>query len=154
MQRNRFALLVAALAVTACARLAAQQQALRQELERYNNENGKDGKGKAGDLGKTGQAMEETETDLVNKLISKETLRRQQDILTRLLDAEKAERERDWDDKRESREGKNDFKRNPDEFAAYKKMKEKEMELLKTVPPSLSPFYKKKVDEYFRTIED
>ena len=136
------------------ARMAAQQEMLREELQRFNQENNKDGKNTLGNLAKTAKEMEKTETDLVNKMITNETMKRQEEILTRLLEAEKAERERDQDNKRESKEGKEEFNRNPDEFAAYKKLKEKETELFKTVPPSLSPYYKKKVDDYFRNIED
>jgi len=97
--------------------------------------------------------MEQTETDLVNKMISQETLKRQQDILTRLLESEKAERERDTDEKRESKEAKNENNGNPNQFLEYKRLKEKEMELLKTIPAALNPYYKNKVNEYFNTFE-
>ena len=97
--------------------------------------------------------MEETETDLVNKLISQETIRRQQEILTRLLDYEKAEKERDQDEKRQSNEAKSEFIRNPNAFLEYNRLKEREIELLKTVPPTLNPFYKSKVNEYFNNFE-
>ena len=136
------------------ARMAAQQEMLRKELQRYNQENNKDGKGTMGDLDKLAKEMEKTETDLVNKILNNETFKRQQEILTRLLEAEKAEQQRDQEEKRESTEGKNEFTRNPEEFAAYKRLKEKEMELLKTVPPSLSPYYKSKVDDYFKNIKE
>ena len=52
----------------------------------------------------------QTETDLVNKRISQEALIRQQDIQTRLLAAENAEKERDQDEQRESKEGKENEK--------------------------------------------
>jgi hypothetical protein len=136
------------------ARMAAQQEMLRKELQRYNQENNKDGKGSLGDLDKLAKEMEKTETDLVNKILNNETFKRQQEILTRLLEAEKAEQQRDQEEKRESQEGKNEFTRNPEEFASYKRMKEKEMELLKTVPPSLNPYYKRKVDDYFKNIKE
>lgn len=136
------------------ARMAAQQEMLRKELQRYNQENNKDGKGSLGDLDKLAKEMEKTETDLVNKILNNETFKRQQEILTRLLEAEKAEQQRDQEEKRESQEGKNEFTRNLEEFASYKRMKEKEMELLKTVPPSLNPYYKRKVDDYFKNIKE
>jgi catalase len=91
---------------------------------------------------------------LVNKRISAETLKRQQEILTKLLEAEKSEREREMDDKRQSNESKNHDYSNPSEFFEYKRLKQKEAELLKTVPISLNPFYKSKVQEYFNTIEE
>lgn len=130
------------------AKLAAQQAAIRQELQKMSDQINKEGKG-AGGMSKLAEQMEETETDLVNKLLSPETMRRQQEILTRLLESEKAEKEREMDEKRQSNEAKNENLSNPDDFFEYNRLKQKETELLKTVPPSLNPFYKTKVNQYF-----
>jgi hypothetical protein len=97
--------------------------------------------------------MDKTATDIVNKNLTSETLRRQQEIMTRLLEAEKAERERELDDKRESKENKNDFKRNLQDFPEYNKQMQREAELLKTLPPALKPYYKNLVKEYFNTFD-
>ena len=97
--------------------------------------------------------MEKNEEDLVNKNINIETLKRQQDILTRLLESEKAERERDQDNKRESHENKMEDFGNQKQFLEYKRKKEKEVELLKTVPPALTPYYKQKVNQYFNKVQ-
>ncbi len=130
------------------AQLAAQQAALRQELQKMSDQINKEGKG-AGGMSKLAEKMEETETDLVNKMISPETIKRQEEILTRLLESEKAEKEREMDEKRQSNESKNAIYSNPNEFLEYKMLKQKETELLKTVPPSLTPFFKIKVNQYF-----
>jgi hypothetical protein len=134
------------------AKLAAQQAAIRQELQKMADQINKDGKG-AGGLSKLADKMEETETDLVNKLLSQETINRQQEILTRLLESEKAEKEREMDEKRQSNEAKNENFSNPNEFLEYNSLKQKETELLKTVPPSLNPFFKTKVNQYFNNFE-
>ena len=42
-------------------------------------------------------AMDKVETDLVNKRLTNEMMKRQEQILSRLLEAEKAEREREFD---------------------------------------------------------
>jgi hypothetical protein len=47
---------------------------------------------------------------------------------------------------------KNAIRKFRDEFEEYLKLKEKEVELLKTVPPKLYPYYKKEVNEYFKRI--
>jgi hypothetical protein len=107
----------------------------------------------AGGIKKMIEKMEETETDLVNKLLSNETMKRQQEILTRLLESEKAEKEREMDEKRQSNEAKNENLSNPSQFLTYKRQREKEIELLKTVPPSLNSFYKGKVNAYFNQLE-
>ncbi|MBC7863416.1 MAG: hypothetical protein IAF38_10605, partial [Bacteroidia bacterium] len=128
------------------AKMAAQQEALRKMMQEYMQNQKKDGKNPGGDIA---DKMEETETELVNKMITQQTLTRQQDILTRLLESEKAEREREIDEKRESNEAREQNKGNQNLFLEYKRMKEKELELLKTVPPSLTPYYKTKVSNYF-----
>ena len=134
------------------ARMAAQQEALRNELSKLNQLENKDGKGSLGNLEDIMKKMEDTERDLVNKIITQETLKRQQDILVRLLESEKAEREREMDHKRQSNENQVDYLRNPAAFEEYKKLKMREVELLKTVPPHLNPFYKNLVNSYFQEL--
>ncbi|MCC6384328.1 MAG: DUF4175 domain-containing protein [Bacteroidia bacterium] len=135
------------------ARMAAMQEAIRQELQKLNQEENKDGQGSLGNLNKIAQQMEETEKDIVNKRITQETLMRQQDILTRLLESEKAERQREQDDKRESTEGRDIQRPDNARFEEYLKQKMRETELLKTVPPSLNPFYRNLVNSYFQNLE-
>jgi hypothetical protein len=97
--------------------------------------------------------MEETENDLVNKRINAETLRRQQEILNKLLEFEKAEKEQEQDQQREAQRPKNENQSNPEGFLEYNRQKQKEAELLRTVPPALTPFYKGKVNDYFNGVE-
>jgi hypothetical protein len=135
------------------ARMAAQQEALRRQMQEYGQELQKDGTGVDKSFKEMMQQMEQTETDLVNKRINAETIRRQQEIVTRMLESEKAEQQRELDDKRESKESKDIYYNNPSKFFEYNKIKEKETELLRTVPPNLKPFYKSKVNEYFLSFE-
>ena len=65
------------------------------------------------------EEMEKTETDLVNKMVTQETLMRQKDIVTRMLRSEKAEMEREKEEKRESIEALNQKYRNPEEYFKY-----------------------------------
>ncbi len=136
------------------AKMAAQQEGIRRQMQELIKELDKKGNGGSGNLDKLAKKMEETENELVNKKISKETLKRQEEIFTRLLEAENAEREREMDEKRKSNESKTLIYSNPSDFFEYKRLKQKEAELLKTVPVSLYPFYKNKVSEYFNKIED
>jgi len=131
------------------AKMAAQQEALRRQMQSMMEKLKNKGQNPGGDLA---NLMEETEKDLVNKQLTNETMRRQQQILTRLLESEKAEQEREQDEKRKSNEAKNENNSNPAGFLEYKRLKEKEMELLNTVPPSLNPYYKEKVNQYFNSL--
>lgn len=134
------------------AKMAAQQEALRQMVREYENELKKQtgGKGSGGDMDDLSRMMEQTETDIVNKQITRETMMRQQEILVKLLEAEKSEREREQEERRESREAKDEDYGNPEIYFEYKRRKSNETELLRTVPANLNPFYREKVDEYFR----
>ncbi len=135
------------------ARMAAQQEALRKQMQEYGQEMQKEGSGVDKSIKEMMQQMEQTETDLVNKRINSETIRRQQEIVTRMLESEKAEQQRELDDKRESKEAKDIFYNNPSKYFEYNKIKGKETELLRTVPPNLKPFYKSKVNAYFLSFE-
>lgn len=133
------------------AKLAAQQEQIRRMLQEAAKDGQKDGGPDPG--GQTQQKMEETENDLVNKQISAETIKRQQEILDKMLEYEKAEKQKEMDEQRQSNEAKNQPQSNPEGFSEYKRQKEKEAELLRTVPPALSPFYKTKVNVYFNGVE-
>ncbi len=127
-------------------KLAAEQEALRKELQQLSESMGKEQKKMAQEIMKK---MEENETDLFNKRITKQTLDRQKEINTRLLESEKAEREQDQDEERKSDEGKDMDKISDKKLQEYLQRKIKETELLKTIPPSLRPYYKERVSEYF-----
>lgn len=132
------------------ARMAAEQERIRRALNEMQEKMKQEG-GKAigGDLpGK----MEQTEMDLVNKQITEQTIKRQKEILTRLLESEKSMREQELDEERKGETAKDYQKEIPKAFEEYLRLKEKEVELLKTVPPKLYPYYKKEVNEYFKRL--
>lgn len=136
------------------AKLAAQQAAIRRELERMSQEKSQDGSGMGNELKEIAKKMEQNEKDIVNRNVTLETLKRQKDIMTRLLKSERAEEEREMDKKRESKEANNVLFSNPEEYFEYNRKKLKEVELLNTVPPALKPYYKNKVNQYFNEFED
>jgi hypothetical protein len=132
------------------ARMAAEQERIRRALQEMQEKLKQEGgKVPGGDLpGK----MEQTEMDLVNKQITEQTIRRQNEIITRLLEAEKSMREQNQDQERKGETAKDYTQEMPRAFEEYLRLKEKEVELLKTVPPRLFPYYKKEVNEYFKRI--
>ncbi len=132
------------------AKMAREQAMIRQAMQEINKMENKDGKGGLGNLNELIKEMEQTETDLVNKKIQQETLNRQKEILSKLLEADKAEREREQDQQRESKEGIAPAPNYNIILQEYQKIKQKEIDLLKTVPPSLNSFYKIKVGDYFK----
>ena len=130
------------------ARMAAEQQAIRQQYQKYGEELNKQGAGADGNLKKIVNDMEQTETDIVNKAITNETLKRQQQILTRLLESEKAEQQREKEQKRESTEAKNTLNNNS-KLLDYKKEQITQNEFLKYNQLKLKTFYKQKANSYF-----
>ena len=134
------------------AEMAAKQQAIRQALEELNQQENKDGKGSLGNLQEIIDQMDQTETDLVNKQLTNDLINRQQDILTRLLEAENAEKERDQKDERESITGKQYEQTIPPSLEEYIKKQKGSVELYKNIPPKLRPFYKLISEKYVQNV--
>lgn len=130
------------------ARMAAEQEAIRKALGEYMQQLQQQGLKEKGNLSDLMQQMEKTEEELVNKIINDKTLRRQEEIKTRLLESERAEREREFEERRESKEVKNQIYSNPSLFLEYKRLTEKEQEMLRYSTPLLQLFYKNKVNDF------
>ncbi len=130
------------------ARMAAEQEAIRRALGQYMQELQKQGLKDGGQLSELMKQMDKTEEELVNKVLNNNTLKRQEDIRIRLLESEKAEREREEEERRESKEVKNQIYSNPSLFLEYKRLTEKEQEMLRYSTPVLQNFYKNKVNEF------
>ena len=131
------------------AKIAAEQSAIRKKLEELRNKLNKEGEGSGNALNPLIKELKEQQKNIINKNISKETINRQQEILTRLLESEKALIERGFEEKRESNSGKNTQKSNQNRFNEYNKEKLKKIELLRYAEPSYKKYYKEKANEYF-----
>ncbi len=131
------------------AEMAARQAALRKALEAKQKQLREQGKG-SNDLQNIIDQMNEQEKQLVNKRLTNEMMKRQEEILTRLLEHEKAEREQEYDEQRKSKSAdqiKNDL---PPALEEYLKEKEKSLNLYKSTSPNLKPFYRMLTDEYIK----
>lgn len=135
------------------AKMMGRQEMIRQQLEKMAEKIGESENGNTEGLRDAIDKMEQTEEDIVNDNITQETLIRQNQIIEHLLEAEKAEQERDEDKKREAKEAQQLPHQVQDLLEEYQRNKLKQAELLKTIPPKLRPYYKEKVKEYFQKIE-
>ena len=136
-------------------KLSQQQEAIRrmmQQMKEGGKTKGEKGQGDNG-LEEMIKQMEQTEKDLVNKNLSEQTVKRQQEILTRMLESEKSQKEQDEEETRKAEQAKEKQRVSPIQFEQYIKQKQKQTEFLKTIPPALSPYYKKEVEKYFKKIE-
>lgn len=134
------------------AQMAARQAALRKALREKQNELQKQGKGSR-ELEEIIQQMDKTETELVNKKLTNETMKRQEDILTRLLEHENAERQREFDKKRQAETAGDKERKVPPSLEEYLKKRQAEIEMYKAVSPSLKPYYKYLVEEYLKSLK-
>ncbi len=135
------------------AKAAAKQSALRKALEEMRKEKGEDGKG-SGDMQEVIDQMNKIETDLVNKRLDSELMKRQQEIMTRLLEAEKADKQREKDQKRKAENSLEKARKFPPSLEAYIKKRESEIDEVKTVSPALKPYYKFLVEQYYQSLKN
>ena len=138
------------------ARMAAEQEMIRQQLQEMREQlSGQPGnEGAAGQLGEAIRLMEQNELDLVNKRITQQLMSRQQQIVTRMLQAEDALKEQEQDHEREGETANPIQRRYPPGYEEYLEKRKKEIELLRSVPLNLNPFYKKEVNDYFRRLSE
>ncbi|TAH25874.1 MAG: hypothetical protein EAZ07_05730 [Cytophagales bacterium] len=137
----------------ALAKMAAQQEYIRKTLEKLNKE--KKGGKNPGGLDGLIKEMEKNEEDLVNKRINQQQINRQQEILTRLLESEKAEKERDLEETRTAEKASQELNKNiPKSIEEFLKKRENNTELLKTISPVLNEFYKKESNLYFEQLSN
>jgi hypothetical protein len=134
------------------AQMAARQAALRKALEEKQKQLREQGQGSQ-ELQELIDKMDQAEEDLVNKRLLNETMERQEDILTRLLEHEKAERERKMKEERESQTAQQRSRELPPSLQEYIKKREAEIDMFRQVSPSLKPYYKQLVDEYFQSLQ-
>jgi len=134
------------------AEAAARQAAMRKALQDMKKESQERGEGTK-ELDEIIDEMNKIEEDLVNKRLDGEMLKRQQDITTRLLEAEKAARQREYDNKRKAEIGSDQKRELPPSLQEYLKKREAEVEMYKSVSPSLRPYYKSLVDQYYKALK-
>jgi hypothetical protein len=131
------------------AKMAAQQEAIRRQLQEYSEMLRSMGEMDTKILNEIMQQMEQTEKDLVNKRLNQQTLMRQNDILVRLMESEKAELEREKEEKRTSRTEKLSTESNPEEFFQYNRNRSTTDEIIKSIPPMFNSFYRNKVHKFY-----
>lgn len=100
-------------------RLQLEQEQLSKSLEQLNKEleeeKQRSGEKVLGNLDEIKKQMQDVIKDMQDQNITKETLEKQNRILSRLLDAQLSQREKDFEQKRESRPGTNYSRTSPPE---------------------------------------
>jgi hypothetical protein len=132
------------------AKMAAEQERLRRMMQEMGQQTVDPEL--AQEIREIMEEMEKNEIDLVNKNLSNELIERQKKLTTRMLEAENAMKEEGMEQEREAEQAAPYEKQIPKLFDEYLKAKEKEIELLRTIPPKLNPYFKQEVNEYFKRI--
>ncbi len=131
------------------ARMAAEQEMLRQGMQQMLKEMKENGQLGDDGLNEIIKDMEKLEEDLVNKRITRQTIERNKEIVSRMLESQKAQEKRDQDETRKSNEFKgSQFDRKIDEYI-YEQTLKKNQEFLRKNPIEYAPFYKDKINEYY-----
>jgi len=130
------------------ARLAAEQEAIREELKNYQQYLKEQGDMDQDNLLNAIKKIDENQHDLINKKVTNESVKRQQEILTRLLESEKAEQKRDQQEKREAEEAKSQKYSNPGTNLEYNKYFGRGTDVLNYQSLPVSVFYKNKAEKY------
>lgn len=131
-------------------RMAAEQEMIRQQMKEAQEQLQEEGKPGLGDMKKVQEDMEQTEQEMINNMITQETLLRQQKILNRMLDATKSVRERDMDEERKSTTGREIDRQSPSELSEKEKQDRLRYELLKSLEAEYNPALKTLIEQYFQ----
>ncbi|TXC85366.1 DUF4175 family protein [Luteibaculum oceani] len=127
--------------------MAAKQAQLRKQLRELAKELNKDGSGSGNKLNELAKELEEVEKDLYYNQVNPETLLRQREIITKLLEEEKAERTQELDNKREGQKAEEYLKENP-EYQKYLEQRKLNVEQLQSLPLELREYYLEKSRSY------
>ena len=130
------------------------QHEMMQKMLRDLMQSGQVGSSALEQLKQIDNILEQNKMDLMNKNISAQTVNRHNQILSRLLEAQNAEIERDMDEKRESKTVNEEFFSNPSKYFEYTKSTEESVEQFEYNQPNLNEFYSKKYKDYLKTLDE
>ncbi len=132
--------------------LAGQQEQIRNQLKemsrnrQFQNE-------VLGDLNRIAEQMEETIRELQQQRVNRRTIERQQQILTRLLDATRSLQERGKEKRRESRSGEDVLRTSPEELTPEEKAEKLRRDLIRALESGYAPDYEELIKRYFELLQ-
>lgn len=131
------------------ARMAAEQEMIRQQMKQMLDEMKKNGQVGDDGLNQIIKDMERLEEDMVNKRVTPRTIERNKEILSRMLESEKAQQKREQEETRKSNEYKGSkFDRTVDALFYQQQMKQNR-EFLQENPIRYQPYFQSKINAYY-----
>ncbi|HET6567511.1 MAG TPA: DUF4175 family protein [Rhodothermales bacterium] len=133
--------------------MARQQSAIRQQLQQLNRDPSARGK-LLGDLNRVAEQMEETIRDLQQRQVDRPLVERQQQILTRLLDAQKSLQQRGKEKQRQSRTGQDVDRPSPPDLPPAEQIDRLRRDLLRALDSGYAPDYEALIKRYFELLQE
>jgi hypothetical protein len=138
-------------------RLLGEQQAVKKSLEQLQDEAEKYGNQDKilGDLDKVSKEMQEVIEEMKNKNVNENTVQKQERILSRLLDAQRSMRERDFERQRRSNTGQDFTRESPKDidFNLLNSKNKLQQDMLKAIESGFAKDYETVIRKYFESIE-
>lgn len=133
--------------------MAEQQEAIRRQLRSIARNPEARGK-MLGDLNKIAEQMEETIQELQRSQADRRTVERQQQILTRLLDAQRSLQERGKEKRRESERGRDLERESPDALTPSEQAEKLRRDLIRALESGYAPDYQELIKRYFDLLQE
>ena len=135
--------------------LAAEQEAVRKSLSELEGEFGNRSE-ILGHLGEMGKEMKKVVEDFEALRIDQTTIDRQKKILSRLLDAEKSLRERDYSRQRQAEAGEDVVRRSPEQLSpeAVRKEGTGKDDLTRFMQEAYPKEYEQMIKDYFKALSE
>ena len=132
--------------------IGAQQEAMRRSLKEMSRNRELNDK-MMGDLNRIAEQMEETIQELQRGQVNRRTQQRQQQILTRLLDASRSMRERGKQKKREGQQTEDVIRQSPADLNPAEQADQLRRSLLKALDSGYTPDYQELIKRYFELLQ-
>lgn len=138
-------------------RMAQQQEILRKSLEQLNRESQETGQSKrlATNLEKILEEMSEVVSNLQSQKLDDDLIKKQEMILSKLLDAQRSINERDFENERRSNTGRNVERNSPPDLILSTEEGRTKLrdELLKAIREGYKKDYEELIRKYFEALE-
>jgi len=132
--------------------LGAQQEQMRNEVRQMNRN--RDARNKLlGDLNRVADQMMETIEELQQNRVSRRTIQRQQQILTRLLEASRSMEQKGKDDKREGKTVDENLRESPDSLTPNEQAERLRRDLIRALESGYSSDYEALIRRYFDLLQ-
>ncbi|MEM8485290.1 MAG: DUF4175 family protein [Bacteroidota bacterium] len=132
--------------------MAAQQEQIRSQIKSLSRQRELRGK-VMGDLNRISDQMDETIRELQRGRPGRRTMERQQQIVTRMLEATKSLQERGKEKKREGKAGEEQFRESPAELSPTEQADQLRRALIEALDSGYAPDYEELIKRYFELLQ-